>query len=518
MKYFKIWQLIFVSLAFILNAIRADGPQTPLEKAGFSKLTSHSEMMTYLKSLENESGGFNSSIIGTSLQGRDIPALFFTADTEFAQNKDNKPVVLIFCQQHGDEPSGKEAALMLARYLSGEGRSLLKKLDLILVPMVNPDGAEIGKRTNAAKMDLNRNHVILSEPEAQAVHDLFLKWKPHVTLDVHEYNAITKSWISQGFVKDADEMLGGVTNLNIDKQLIDFTRQIIIPETGRLINDAGFSFHRYIVGGPPEKKRIRYSTTNINDGRQSLGIYNTLSFIIEGKRYGDILNKIEYRTRGQLAAQTAFLKVIADNSETVIKLVNSSREKILQNSPVEYIYIQMDYFPDSENDSLLFPVFDISQWKRVYKKMGNFEPDVKIKKSIKKPFAYIFSQKEAGLTALLKKHQIKMRRLERNTLVPVENYKILNTFNGMDEDKPILLADVEKESVSLNYKKGDIVIQLNQPAGNLIPLLLEPQSTWNVCRKRNGHQYRLSEYLEAGKDYPIKRIMKLIDLKFKEDK
>jgi len=94
-----------------------------------------------------------------------------------------------------------------------------KALDLILVPRVNPDGAEMGTRRNANKMDLNRNHVILSEPESSALHQLFLEWKPEVTLDIHEYNAVSKTWISHGMMKDAEEMLGAVSNLNISEKI-----------------------------------------------------------------------------------------------------------------------------------------------------------------------------------------------------------------------------------------------------------------------------------------------------------
>ena len=500
--------ILFVSFQ-ILTAVEI---QTPLEKNRFGRLTSHAEMMDYLTALEKQADNFTISIIGESVQGRKIPALFFSADKQFAGNRENKPLVLIFCQQHGDEPSGKEAALMLARHLAGKGKVLLDKLDLILVPQVNPDGAEIAKRRNANKMDLNRNYVILSEPEAQALHDLFLKWKPQVTLDVHEYNAIKKRWIENGFVKDATEMMGGVTNLNIDRRLMDLSRSKIIPQVGTKIEQAGFSFHRYIVGDPFEGKRIRYSTTNINDGRQSMGIYNTLSFLIEGKRYGDVLNRIEYRVKGQLAAQIAFLEVIAKNAYDVIKLVNTSRQELLLKSKDKYVPIQMDYFPDPQQTTITFPVFDFSTWKREEKALTNFEPLVKIKKSIPKPWAYIFSQDEDKLIELLNKHQIKMLRLKKEAKIETETYTILHVTPAVDEDKPILNVDAEKNILRKTYKKGDVVVPLDQAASNLIPLLLEAQSTYSICQKRNGHQYRFEDFIKEGKTYPIGRIMKAVSV------
>ena len=506
----KRFLLLFFFLT--LQILFADDIQTPLEKSRFSKLTSHAEMMDYLTALQKQSDNFKITIIGQSVQGREIPAIYFSSDKKFAEKREKKPLVLIFCQQHGDEPSGKEAALMLARRLAGKGNILLEELDLIVVPQVNPDGAEISKRRNASKMDLNRNHVILSEPEAQALHNLFLNWKPQVTLDVHEYNAIKNSWIEHGYVKDAEEMMGGVTNLNIDSRLMDFSRSKMIPQVGEKVRKAGFSFHRYIVGEPFEGKRIRFSTTNINDGRQSMGIYNTLSFLIEGKRYSDVLYEIERRTQGQFTALVAFLEVVAENARDILQLVNTSRQDLLLQAQGKYAHIQMDYFPDSLQKTLTYPVFNFSVWKRVEKELHNFEPLVKIKKSIVKPWAYIFSQKEEALNTLLKKHQIKIQHLKQNVTVEVESYSILHVTPAVDEDKSILNIDVEKRIGQKNYKKGDIIVPLDQSAANLIPLLFEPQSTYNICQKRNGHQYRFEDYIKSGQDYPIARIMQFVKL------
>ena len=298
--------LIVIS-SLISFQIQAAQFQTQLEKSNWTELTSYERMMEYLGPLVASSPWLKMEPIGKSVSGRAIPALFFSRDTVFASQREKKPLVMIICQQHGNEPSGKEAALIVARRLLNEDSYLLKNLDLILVPQVNPDGSEDGKRRNANDMDLNRNHVMLSEPESSAVHQIFLDWMPEVALDVHEYNAVLTSWVEAGYLKDADEMLGGVTNLNIDAGIIDFSRNVFIPETGAGIEKDGFRFHRYIVGEPFEGKVVRFSTTAINDGRQSFGIYNTLSFIIEGKRYGNLTNEIERRTNGQVSAILNFL-------------------------------------------------------------------------------------------------------------------------------------------------------------------------------------------------------------------
>ena len=165
--------------------------------------------MDYLAPLVESSETVRMRSIGTSVSGKTISALFFSKDEVFASQRDKRPVVMIIVEQHGDEPSSKEAAMIVTRRLLHEDSDLLDKLALILVPQVNPDGSDEGTRRNTNDMDLNRNHVVLSEPESNAVHQLFLDWMPEVTLDVHEYNAILKTWTEAGYIKDADEMLGG---------------------------------------------------------------------------------------------------------------------------------------------------------------------------------------------------------------------------------------------------------------------------------------------------------------------
>ena len=64
----------------------------------------------------------------------------------------DNPPVLIFTQQHGDEPHGTEAALDLIKFLgtgSAQAKKILDELYVLIIPRVNPDGAEIPTRGNA---------------------------------------------------------------------------------------------------------------------------------------------------------------------------------------------------------------------------------------------------------------------------------------------------------------------------------------------------------------------------------
>lgn len=483
--------------------------QTPLERSHYTRLTAYADMMNYLQELDHKNSQLSMKIIGQSVEGRDIPVLFIGADKLFGSQRNRKPVVLIFCQQHGDEPSGKEAALILARELSGQKKAILKDVDVILIPQMNPDGAEKNQRKNAHDMDLNRNHVILSEPETQALHRLFREWMPQVTLDVHEYSAISESWIAHGFIKDADEQLGKLSNLNVSESILQFSGEVFIPEISRQLASAGFTFHEYIVGNPFEDSRLRYSTTAINDGRQSLGIFNTFSFILEGKQYVNLLTDIESRTRGQLVAITAFLRTVSAHSQEILQSIQAARQEVLnpEKQPEKRAYIQMDYYPDSSNITIRFPVFNLENWQKETKELKNFHSRVLVKKSVARPVAYVIPSGNKSLLEILERHEIAMKPLKKVADLKVEVYRILHVTTMTEEDQDVPYVDLSISTEQKSFREGDVVVTLNQPAGLMLPLILEPESTYSLCKDGSGRKYRLKEYLRENAEYPIYRLM-----------
>lgn len=118
---------------------------------------------------------------------------------------------------HGNEPSGSNAAMVVAYYLAAaknpEVQQLLKDNVVLLDPSLNPDG--LGRfahwanmhrgqqlaadpehrehregwpsgRTNHYWFDLNRDWLLLTHPESQARIKQFHRWRPHVLTDFHE--------------------------------------------------------------------------------------------------------------------------------------------------------------------------------------------------------------------------------------------------------------------------------------------------------------------------------------------
>ncbi len=210
----------------------------------------------------------------------------------------------------------------------------------------------------------------------------------------------------------------------------------------------------------------------------------------------------------------SFLKTVYKHHKKIRKIVNSSRRKLLEVSGEEdaFVGIQMEYFQNPEQKTLPFPVFDLYSWQHTEMELENYEPAVKIIKSVEKPHAYLFGRNEQRLIDLLSRHQIEMYILKDESEIEVETYAILHVTPTVVEDKPADRVSVRMQTKTLKIERGSVVVFLKQKAANLIPLLLEPQSSWGIVSERSGRKYRFAEYLQEGKQYPIFRLMKSVSL------
>jgi hypothetical protein len=126
---------------------------------------------------------------GSSLLGREIRAVTFGRGTTR---------VLLWSQMHGDESTATMALADLLRFFA-EGAAhplharLASRLTVVMVPMLNPDGAELFQRQNSAGIDVNRDARALVTPEARALKTLRDRVQPHFGFNLHDQNARTRA-------------------------------------------------------------------------------------------------------------------------------------------------------------------------------------------------------------------------------------------------------------------------------------------------------------------------------------
>ena len=131
--------------------------------------------------------------------------------------------------------------------------------------------------------------------------------------------------------------------------------------------------------------------------------------------------------------------------------------------------------------------------------------------SVTLPEAYVFSADETKLIELLQRHQIEFEKTSKVRKAEIEQYFIKHVSKMIEEDKTVEFVDVKVIKKVAKIPKNSIVVKTKQPALKLIPLLLEPQSSWGFVSISSGLQYRFTQYLQEGKMYPVERILKFIN-------
>jgi len=184
-------------------------------------LTSHKEMMQWLASLEaidatSGYGRLKVQTIGQSVKGKDIP-LVTVSDPSVSTEMTKK--LFVICRQHGNEPASTEAMLNVIENLvldnDKSSAELLSKVIIYVVPMMNPDGADLNQRRNANGADLNRDWLNLWQPETLCVRKAIDSISPDVILDQHELSpGNTKS----DFVETAGPSCGASPDLAAESE------------------------------------------------------------------------------------------------------------------------------------------------------------------------------------------------------------------------------------------------------------------------------------------------------------
>lgn len=123
---------------------------------------------------------FNHQRIGTSYQGRPIHRFSVgSGDT----------VVLMWSQMHGDESTATPALFDLMQKIATDSHwreHWQDKITLHMIPMVNPDGAELAQRYNVQGIDINRDARALQTPEGRLLMQQGQALAPDFGFNLHD--------------------------------------------------------------------------------------------------------------------------------------------------------------------------------------------------------------------------------------------------------------------------------------------------------------------------------------------
>ena len=485
----------------VTSFIFSQAISTPLEKSSNTKMTSYEDLTEFVHQLDQSSDLLNVEILGRTVEGRNLYVMKFS-NSEFGKDK-SKIRVLIFAQQHGNEQSGKEGALLLAKeLLKPENKYLFDKIDFALVPQMNPDGSEKNKRRNGNDMDLNRNHLILTEPETISLHKLFNEYLFEVTMDVHEYSPYGGDWEKYGYRRNFNETVGTITNINISEDLRKFSFENYLPFIFDFFSEKGFSSFHYLPGGPPELDYIRYSTYDINDGRQSLGIQNTFSFIQEGLNGEDnFADNIKHRAEGQMTGMFGLLKFSYNNKEEIKNLVEKERKKLVKGEVSNQVAIQLDHF--SDGSKLKLPLLSYYSNIDTLVTVNDYRPIVKSVYDVTRPKGYLVPKKLTEVVEWADRHSLMYIDYTKSEDDKIEQY-FIGGIDSIDFERDIIVNPIVEVKEISNNLSGDeyIFIPTKQLRNNMIVIALEPKSILGIVTYK-----KFEKLLKENENFPILRVI-----------
>lgn len=491
--------ILATAIGLFFSCQRQQAPLPTLsEKVGFARTSTNAEINDFLKTIAETNKHFQYFELGQNTQGQSIGALKI-AKGEFGENPD-KLRVLIFAQQHGNEPSGMEACLLWIAKLSGRGsQSILKNLDICIIPQLNPFGGDSLRRTNAEGTDLNRDHLLLTAPETIALQKLFHQYLFHVTIDIHEYYPYGRAWREFGAFKNFDVQVGTLTNPNVAPELRNYALEQVFPLLEEQLNQNNFSFFHYIVGPAPNLGPTRHSTADINDGRQSFGILNTLSFIFEGLNGKDsTTHNLEHRARAQLLCLETLIDKLSKDARHIHQMVGHTRDRLIAFPEEKKVSIRIEHH--SDGTPLRLPLISASTNRDTLIEIQEYLSKVVSTLDVAKPKAYLIPDSCVSLIDLLKKHHISFQPASVQSANKASAYLIKSLIESVDEELENVLPEIVETEVEFNPEHY-IYVPLNQISGNKLVIMLEPQSLFGLINTSS-----FNHLLKEGGQYPVLRI------------
>jgi hypothetical protein len=463
-------------------------PQTWQEQQNFrSGPTPFEPLMDFWYELDAMSELVSLKPLTHTLLGREM-YLITISDVPITTPQDalrsGKTIVFIAPSVHGGEVSPKESFQLVAKELvAGDLRDLLDDVIVIGVPLVNPDGGEVRRRTNEAGYDMNRDYVKLESQEIHAlVTQIMNEWTPDIHVDGHHGGSAPYVITYQGTLNPA-----------ADAELRAYPYEHIFPrirEAARVEDYAAFDY-----SGVQTQDGVRgWGSTSVEARKHHVytGLTNSIGILLEtpsnsARVMGDgtvqaIPQEERYfhQIRGGVIAQSTIIRVAAENREEIRALTTASRMRAIEAGLTGGNPVVLEYELTNRGNE---PV-----WMPVEGQQGQYSlDDVPVylrwepTRTTARPVGYLLPPGMAHAVPILQDHDIAVYGFHEPATIEAEVYYA--TSVNRDEyfqGHYLKSVEVEKESEPLEVVPGWYWVPTAQSRGNLITYILEPETDDNV--------------------------------------
>ena len=493
---------LFVLLMFSISFSQDKNDwQTYFEKSGYLETPRYAETMEYFRKLADYSDVAEMIKFGVSPQGRDLNCLVVSNDKAFKPEDakaTGKPVILIINGIHSGEIEGKDASMILLREIlvTKEKEKMLDNVILLVIPVFSVDGherfgkynrinqngpEEMGWRTTAQNLNLNRDWMKADAPEMKAMLKLFSSWLPDFIIDNHTTDGADYLYV----------MTFGIEyfkNSYSETELM--LRSKFAPFLYEKMNQTGFLSHGYVW----LKDWVKGLDSGITEGpgapRFSTGyaaIQNRPALLVETH----MLKPYKERVFSTKVAMEAVIEFCSDNKVEIIELNGKAdrnsiinllekKEKLpvgfkVSGKSVKTPFKGVKYYKEKSEISGAEKIVYTEEKENLVLDLFN---DVQIVKEVSVPNLYIIPSEWSLIVETMRLHGVKVDTLKEDKIFDVKRYR----FSDIKfEEKPFEGRNRVSFTINEYYEKrkipaGSYIVSTDQRTIKVIVNLLEPEA------------------------------------------
>jgi hypothetical protein len=421
-----------------------------------------------------------------TLLGREMP-LVIIAEPAITNPQDairsGKTIVLLAPSVHGGEVSPKEAVQLIAKELvGGELRPLLRDVIVLALPLINPDGGEVRRRTNEAGYDMNRDYLKLESQEIHAlVTQVMNEWTPDIHVDGHHGGSAPYVITYQGTLNPA-----------ADSALRMYPYEHIFPKIREAV--AAEDYAAFDYSGVRTVDGVQgWGSTSVEPRKHHVytGLTNSIGILLETPsnthrvmRNGTVQEIPEeeryyHQIRGGVLAMRAILRAASEQREAIRAVTTGARERALRAGSTGGDPIVLDYRLVSRGTE---PVWMPNEGQGGYT-LRNVPVFLKyeVTRTTSRPVGYLLPPSMAHIVPRLLDHDIAVYRFRAPATISAEVYYATSVNrDSYFQGHYLKSVEVEKESEQVEAVPGWFWIPTAQSRANLISYLMEPETDDNL--------------------------------------
>jgi hypothetical protein len=458
---------------------------TPAFEAGRTAFTTNAELGAVLRRIErgNTLGEHATDVnvlsLGVSQMGEPIEAIAFTRPPP-SPAVAHRPTVVLLAGQHGDEPAGTEALIVVAQDLaSGRFARILERVDVVVLPRANPDGAAAFTRNAADGTDVNRDHLLLSTPEARAIAKLMVDVAPIVALDLHEYPVSAAFTAKFGGVQRFDALIQYATVANLPAFVTKAAEEWFRVPLIAGLRGAGMSVDWYsTMSTDPGDRTLTMGSVGPQVGRNTSGLRNAVSLLVETRGGGMGRVDLKRRVNTHVTAVGNVLTSAARHADDLVKLRQFVERDTIAQACRGEVVLEAAPTPSEYTTQILDPTTgDVRRltvsWQSALQ--------LRVLKTKSRPCGYWLAESESEAVRRLRLLGVEVQRLDELGELRGESFRLvarepIGPDAAASDPGAATRLKVQTLPTLLDVPVGSYYVSLEQPLANIAVAVLDPES------------------------------------------